>query len=240
MPDPLLDAVLASPEDDAPRRAYATALGDDPRAELIRLQLANKTSQLGARERELLIANKGQWLAAITPMVTAAGLARGFFESVVVDAARFLANAPKLFAENPILDVQLTAVKPKAKEVFASKFLANLRALDLSEEGLDDADAAALAASPHVNGLVWLNLAGNKIGRPGLEAIAGSPNLAKLRWLGFERNVAPDPVPKPSMDDGVVAHLEIPELKKELEAKHGKKAWLAAQRSDVAPRPREV
>jgi len=225
--DTLLEAVLEHPDDNAPRLAYADALGDDPRAEYIRIMITAVSVERGARLPELVKAHAQEWRAPITPFVEVAGFQRGFVEYIRTDAARFLAHADTLFRRAPIRDVDLTAVKPRAVEVFASPWLARLRSLDLSGNDLEDAEVEVLARSPHLAGLRWLDLSRNRIGMAGLEALAASANLTSLGWLGFARNTAPDPAPEAYTDHGVVCHVHVPDLNKQLIARYGEKLWLS-------------
>jgi uncharacterized protein (TIGR02996 family) len=66
--DALLAAILANPDDDMPRLAYADWLeenGDEDRAEFIRLQCGHAGDDEAAEERaaELEDRNRGKWLA---------------------------------------------------------------------------------------------------------------------------------------------------------------------------------
>ena len=69
----LLAEILAQPDDDAPRRVYADALGDDPRGELVHVQceLARmnpadpRREALARREQELLAEHGPQWIAEL-------------------------------------------------------------------------------------------------------------------------------------------------------------------------------
>ena len=239
MSKPDLKAVLAKPLDDAPRLAYAAALGADPQAELIHLQLKKRTAEASPRERALLLAHGTSWLAPVAPLVENAGFGRGFVQYASMTADQWLANAPRLLALAPILDLHLTGVAGRP-QVFAVPELRHLRSLDLAHNALTDADAKALAASPNVRGLKWLDLTNNRIGRPGLDATAASPNLPALKWLGFANNAAPDPVPQPEMDGAVVAAMTVPPIHAEIVAKVGKKPWLEARHSDSPPSPSDV
>jgi uncharacterized protein (TIGR02996 family) len=236
MSKPDLRAVLSAPLDDTPRRAYAAALGNDPRAEFIRIQLANRSTEPTPREHELLLAHRLAWIAPVAPLVQFAALARGFVQFASMTADQWLTNAAKLLSLAPILDLHLTDARGRP-EIFAAPELSRLRSLDLSHNALTDADAIALADSKHLRGLRWLNLTNNQIGRPGLLALAASPNLPSLRWLGFAYNLAPDPVPVPTLDYGVIGSVEVPAIRDELIAKSGPKPWLEARNTDTTPDP---
>lgn len=239
MSNPDLRAVLLNPHDDAPRLAYADALGSDPRAELIRIQLKNRSSQPTPRERELLIAHRAAWLAPVAPLVQVAALGRGFVQYASMTADQWVKNASALLAKAPLLDLHLSGVTGRP-DVFLVPELACLRSLDLAHNRLGDAEAVALAASEYVRALKWLDLTGNRIGRPGLDAIAASANLPALKWLGFANNVAQDPVPYPQMDGGGVAAITLPAIHAEIVAKVGLKQWLQPRHTEAPPGPGEV
>jgi len=236
---PDLRAVLLHPLDDAPRLAYADALGADPLAELIRIQLINRSSQPTPRERELLIAHRAVWLAPVAALVEVAGLRRGFVEYASMTADQWLNNAAALLAKAPLLDLHISGVAGRP-DVFEVAELAHLRSLNLAHNRLDDADAIALASSRHLRGLKWLDLSNNRIGRAGLDALAASSNLPALKWLGFANNDAADPVPYPQMDGSVVSAIIVPAIRAELVAKVGMKPWLEPRHTDTTPDPRDV
>jgi len=244
----LLAAVVAAPEDDAPRAAYAAAVAmtDAERAELISLQLriaASRKAQRPADERgaaamragELVRARGAEWARDVTPLVAKWRFVRGFVEDVVLDAAAFLARAPALYARAPVLHVQLTGAKAVAAALFGSPHLARLHSLDLMGNALGDAEVALLAASPHLANLRWLGLANNQIGRPGLDALAASRQLPRLAYVALSGNVVDDPLP------GLVdEYASEKPLATELQAQHGKLAWLDFSRFREWPPERDA
>jgi uncharacterized protein (TIGR02996 family) len=76
--------------------------------------------------------------------------------------------------------------------------------LDLTDTGLGDAGARALAASRHLTGLRHLNLSSNQIGPEGAEALALSPGWPRLRSLSLNEN--------PIGDRGATALVASPHL----------------------------
>lgn len=228
MNNDLLRAVLARPDDDAPRRAYADALGADPRAEFIRLQLANKgrAGSIAPRQRELLERHRRAWLGDLAGIVEQAGFSRGFVDFVVMDAKVFLTHHAALFAAAPVTDLGLNNAGGRP-ELFRVPGLSRLRALTLTG-GLTDADATALAACPYLANLVRLDLRHNRITRAGLDAIAASPHLRALKGLDLSGNPVPDPRPTPLGEWPNLTWQTSP-LHQELLARHGPLPWLVRQ-----------
>jgi uncharacterized protein (TIGR02996 family) len=224
--DAMLATVLERPDDIAARLAYADALGDDPRAEYIRIMLTAVSAERRGQLPTLTKEHMRAWLAPVSPFVEVAGFQRGFIEYIRTDAARFIAHAETLFRLAPIRDADLTAATSCATELFACPWLARLRSLDLSGNAFDDTQVAALACSPYLGDLRWLDLSRNRIGMAGLEALAASTTLRSLTWLGFAGNAVADPAPEVFTDNGTVGHVEVPELNRHLIARFGTKRWL--------------
>jgi uncharacterized protein (TIGR02996 family) len=226
--DALSRAVLARPLDDAPRHAYADALGADPRAEFIRLQLRSqgRGGSIAPRERELLERHRGAWLGDLAGIVENAGFSRGFVDFVAMDAKVFLTHHTALFAAAPLTDLGLNNAGG-LPELFAVPELSQLRALTLTG-GLTDADASALAACHYLSGLVRLDLRHNRITRAGLDAIAASPHLRNLRGLDVSGNPVPDPRPTP-LGEWPDIIWQKSALHHELVARYGELPWLVRQ-----------
>ncbi len=237
--DALLMAVLERPSDDAPRRAYADALGADPRAEFIRLQLAHRgrAGSMPLREHELLMEYQTRWLGDLAGLVEAAGFSRGFVDFVVMDAKVFLAHHAALFAAAPVTDLGLNNAGG-LPELFEVPGLSQLRALTLTG-GLTDTDATALAACPNLAGLVRLDLRHNRITRAGLDAIAASPHLRNLRGLDLSGNPVPDPRPTPLGEWPDIIWQTSP-LHEELVARYGPLPWLVRQDEGGLPPVRDL
>jgi uncharacterized protein (TIGR02996 family) len=207
--DGFLQAILASPDDDTSRLAYADWLeehGRSERAAFIRVQcqLALLTgddprrAELQARERQLLQEHEEEWVGAFGGPVKGWVFHRGM-AGVGVDVPQFLAHAQAL-ARSPYvhyIDVRDHAVgRANLLALADSPHLARVTILDLAgwytydspADLVDDEQAAALAGSPHVSGLTALNLRCNDIGDAGVHALAGSPYLARLTELDLRAN----------------------------------------------------
>ncbi|MBA2542846.1 MAG: TIGR02996 domain-containing protein [Deltaproteobacteria bacterium] len=109
----LIDAIVASPDDDAPRRVYADALleAGEPQGELIHIQCdlarGGYTRDEGVarrrRERELLQAHGARWTAGLRGLATFPVFRRGFVDEVVADPERWPENGENIFAAAPAL-----------------------------------------------------------------------------------------------------------------------------------------
>ncbi|HTE56342.1 MAG TPA: hypothetical protein VK698_36060 [Kofleriaceae bacterium] len=228
-----MEALAASPEDDRLRRRFADALvaAGDPWAELVSLQIdrASRASERREREREAeLIEELGpRWSAplAAIPGVRDIGFERGAPGRLVVDAAA-LGVAGPVMAGFPIAHLDVIGLGGRVDRLAAYPRLGRLLSLGLADAGIDDDGAGALAALGWSR-LAWLDLAGNPIGRAGVEQIAAAPALRELGFLGLERTRF-DPRERPSSVDwdGTVLALELPAEGAELIAKHGERAWL--------------
>lgn len=243
--------VIARPEDDAARLAYADAIvhRDAERAELIDVQvklargrrehyMPEGKSELYRREQALLNRRAKAWAADLEDLVLASKLRRGFPEEVTMDAATFLARADELYRRAPVLHLTLRDARSHTAALFAAPALARLHSLSLHSCHIGDEGARHLADSPHLGKLRWLDLSLNDIGQAGLEALAASTNLPSLGYLGFTSNKVDDPTPRIGGQDeyGMVHDMEHPEAGRDLVRRFGDRAWLTTQiRSDWPP-----
>jgi uncharacterized protein (TIGR02996 family) len=233
----LFAAILADRRDDNARLAYADAIaGSDPdHAAFIRVQLdlaggtANDPAagrDLKARERKLAMSVRAKLQGAVRPPAKGANLGRGFVQRILIEAVEFVAHGADLFSKAPILDLRLLNVGDIIDQVCRSPQLKGLRSLDLGGNGLDDSGARAIANSPHLAKLRWLDLHNNRITDVGLDALAASANLGSLAHLVFGGNTAADPTPQIAEENGAIHYISYPQSGKDLQAKHGHRAWL--------------
>ena len=141
-PHPLLQAVLAHLDDDAPRLGYAQWIdaADPTRAEFIRLQLRGDPAAL-----QLLEAHGPRWNAAFAPWGARDFMyRRGFVEGVSLTGRSFISLGASLFEATPLREVRLIAVAFLMDELIACPHLAKLEALDLRGNRIGEADAARL------------------------------------------------------------------------------------------------
>ncbi|MEZ4360595.1 MAG: hypothetical protein R3B48_10455 [Kofleriaceae bacterium] len=197
---PLRDAVLAAPLDDAPKRALGAhwRTAGEPRGELVELDLAlrgplsiPRRRALRARHAELCAAHQARWW----PWPLDARRQRGgFLVAVRAEAPGFFAIAPELFAKEPVSELELHGLdEESAAELSRAPWLSRLATLiirgPIGDEGL-----AALLRSRHLDGLTALNLSANELSG---EELALGKALPSLRRLVLTNN--------PLGDDGAKA-----------------------------------
>jgi len=108
----MVEAILAVPEDDAPRRVWADRLleAGEPWGELVHVQCDLAAGGLSReeavarrrRERELIAAHGERWGGALAGFAERWIFRRGLIDEVHVSAEEFLANADELFAAAPL------------------------------------------------------------------------------------------------------------------------------------------
>ncbi len=229
--------VLACPHADGPRLRIAELAGArrDPRAELIRLQFEIRDlkarGELPGRQPyrvQQLIGAHPEWTAPLTVMgARDVEFDRGFPWHVTIDATTFLEHAAELFALAPIGSVRLTGgLDGRGALLAARPELARLTALNLSEQGVTDADLTALTRSYYLRELRVLRLDRNKITGRGVDALAGSWELPALARVSLAFNPCDDPVDGLEYIDEI-RRIRVPtEAGRALEREHGHVRWL--------------
>ena len=146
----LLQACVAAPEDDAPRLAWAEAIGGE-RGELVRIQCELERGGLERgraiahrrRESELLATREREW-AALDGLAEGSIFRRGFVDEAIVDARTFAEKGETLFGAAPLLRrVDFSGLQDSAPDeivrrldaVLGSPFFARLFCVRLEEIG---------------------------------------------------------------------------------------------------------
>ncbi|MBA2538942.1 MAG: hypothetical protein H0V17_04850 [Deltaproteobacteria bacterium] len=195
----LHQAIVDEPFRDGPRHALADLLharGDD-RGEFITLQLrlASETrhgtrsaeSSIRERARALLKQHAAAWTQDLAQWCANQQFGRGFVESIVVSPAQWLFGHQEISRRAPVIGLRLDSADGFA-ELVAHASLSRIVALSVAGMPIADAGACALAASPHVRQLRYLDLERCAIGREGCDAIETSSNLTGLRWSSLTGN----------------------------------------------------
>jgi uncharacterized protein (TIGR02996 family) len=205
-PNPdLLAAVLAAPDDDAPRQVYADWLMErgDPRGEFIALQLKLGRTLAGARARwasatgltesavkrlkerevELIKRYEKVWIPR-TRCFRAWAWRRGFLSSVLADVAKFTRDVGSV-AGIPLESVKLTGFRPEhLKTVLAADVHPTLRSFDFSSNRLNARTAGVLAA-PLFGRARGLDLWGNDFSTPAATEVLAAIDLPRLERLSL-------------------------------------------------------
>lgn len=189
--DGLLAAILADPDSDDARRIYADLLaqGNDPRGEFILLDIAldgplsiRKRDQLSARRQELHAAHHKRWFPyAVSGMRTH----HGFLQAVKGTLKQMKSAASKIFAAEPVTEVELTAIDEESAEALvAARWLPRVRRLILRGE-LGDEGFAQLVAAPGAANLRALNVTSNELSSSALADLGdGLPRATALVLTG--------------------------------------------------------
>jgi uncharacterized protein (TIGR02996 family) len=219
----LLEDILEHPQDDASRLIYADWLDEHcpPRAEFIRVQCrlarlpANHVCmfELERRERELLAEYEAEWVEDIADMVDWWTFERGFVEEIGASADRFLLHACSLFQRAPIQKIHLRGTRDRIEALAASPFLQRVSYLDLSNNPVRDHGARCLANSRYLARVQGLNLSSSGIGDAGLKALGASPHLAEVRELYLGDNYISNTGVRAFAQSGLASQLQLLHLR---------------------------
>jgi hypothetical protein len=197
---PSIAAILAAPNDLAPRRAYANAVraSDPERAALVDRQLAIRQAlRAGAPAaahdesitRDMIRRFGARWSAPVRDRVDAYSYWGGFIEEVRVTGAQLTGVADVMRRLAPVRMLTVSKLRGHLPALLREPMFAQLVALDVGENGLVDADVAAIATAPALRGLAVLRIAGNlDCGYPSLRALA---NLPALRFVDADDTRTP-------------------------------------------------
>lgn len=191
-PEQLLQAVLAAPEEDAPRLVYADTLMDRnaSRGELIAMQIRLVRERMSVDERTRLMSaahdlvreHTARFLTRFSELNAGCVFQRGFIEQLTAPAAALLGSDKfaELMAEEPVRELVLLETSDDAIEALAVlPLLQRLRAL-VCRGTMTSRGAAALAGSPHLRQLRVLDLAGTQLGAGGCHLLADSTMLSPV------------------------------------------------------------
>jgi len=193
-PESLIDAIVAAPDDDAPRMVYADWLQErgDPRGELIALQCRPALFESDVFERAWRLEHEhgARWLAPLRELVTDPGplhFVRGFVERIQLDAADWIKNGERLCALTPLREIELRRVESLA-EVLAAPATARVRSIEVRAQVLDNARVGKLdhvPPLPRLDSLALLELRLSGVAVHALGELRAAP-----RSLYLDRNPA--------------------------------------------------
>jgi uncharacterized protein (TIGR02996 family) len=201
-----LKGIAESIYDDTPRLIFADWLedhGDPDRADFIRVQCElepmrdqyeiDRAAELHRREDELLREHRAEWLGEMPEgwdrwqAGAKVEFRRGFVDIISIPVRTFLGMGPKMLGLHPtVRRVALFRVNGYGERVAACPILGGLAELELAC-WYSDADAEAIAASPHLTELqvleLWLGRKGELRDDQLCRIMAGSKGCPRLREL---------------------------------------------------------
>ena len=199
----LLHAIMAEPDEDAPRLIYADWLeeqGDSDRAEFIRLQCqwanpAGETQhlfQVMVRVKRLEAKHGRRWKSAYPEdMRDDFSFHRGLLTSVTIPGQDF-PPMPDFLVANPLLHIlHVDHVEPEFptwNHNFGRPWLRQFTHLNLFANRGGDQMVAALCKSPYLHNLRSLDLSGNEITDAGAVSLAATKSLPSLVRLSLRSN----------------------------------------------------
>jgi hypothetical protein len=249
MPDKqqLLESILRSPDDDAPRDAYAEILAkENPRRRYISLQLGlahlNRNQErkewLDSRsETELLLLQHKQewrpdWPTEASRVVKDYWFHRGFVGLIAISAADFLQHGGTLLAHAPIRHLNIVADGETPALFFESEYLRNVRSLSFTSCGLQDEDIIAMILYGALDDLRWLDLAYNNISTEAVVALCESPLGHNLRYVNLMGNPG-DFSARLSTDGDFITDTWLPDQGQQIEEQLGQISWLHVRASSI-------
>jgi uncharacterized protein (TIGR02996 family) len=186
-------AVVADPDRDEPRLAYADWLdahGRRPRARLIRVQC--QLEHLKNEERELLDRHAGEWGKRLGDLgADNWRFHRGFPEEVVIPIHHLAAFHERITEITPLRRLRVVWMDDAYMAILAGlPVLDQVRSLELGQTSSTGSakqfsveGVRTLAASPHLSGLNRLALHSRGIGATGAAVIAAAPPFQNLTHL---------------------------------------------------------
>ncbi len=183
----LLDAVLAAPDDDAPRLVYADWLQErgDPHGELIAMQCRPELYEHDVVDRiwRLEQAHRTAWLEQL-PLSSLAPMhfVRGFVERFELTAESWIRHGEALCARTPVRELLVRRVDRLA-DVLATPATARVRTLELRDESLRHERLAGLDRVPSLPRLETLVLWRCSLNDRCLRALASWAGAAPRRLV---------------------------------------------------------
>jgi uncharacterized protein (TIGR02996 family) len=205
--EPLLQAIVDEPEDNALRLILADWLEDqgDPssvaRAELTRIQVelgradldVARRQEMTTRQAQILRARAEGWLGPLRKIVRRWEVNKGTFRVVMeADALakrKTQALAEEWFARAWVQELCLTGYTRRWGPLFGLPQMERLHSLELDRNDFPMSGALDLAASTRLTRLSALTFDHNQIGEQGIRVLATSKALIGLRKLVFRNNL---------------------------------------------------
>jgi len=194
-----LEAILAAPEQDAPRLVYADWLEErgDPRGQFIRLQIAadrcarqsHERHELEAQARALLDEYEEEWIGDILRNKARSWFRRGFVEKIIVPAMYLQTYAGRIWDREPVVSVEIRELNNYASAIATLPELKYLRRLSFGIGSIDDEAILPLVERAQFGPLEVFTAWHGKLGDESAIVIANSPMARRLRILDLSNNL---------------------------------------------------
>jgi hypothetical protein len=185
----LLDAVLADPDADEPRLAYAAwARAQSPASHGWTRINTDENNHLIQSDPCLSVSIRGS-----SSFFSACGakdlvVRRGFVEGMSLSGRAFISLGERIQRLTPLREVRLVAIQPFVGELARCPHLAKIRRLDLRGDRIGRDGVKELAASAFLGGLRELGLSGNDLGPEGLKELLAAGWASNLTAIELADN----------------------------------------------------
>lgn len=209
-----LTAIVANPDDDAPRLIYADWLdernrGDDAaRAAFIRLQCRLESPTIRAQERRqlqsaakaILKNHEKTWTEPLRAIkgVRSYRFRRGFLDGITISATTFVKNAQKIFEAAPtIRSAYFPEASNEVHQLAQCEYLSRLAVIDLHKMCVCGHcpihnDLLALFYCEHLKSLQHLNISHNRIDIRLIKSFVDINQFPGLTYLNLSNNPLKD------------------------------------------------
>jgi hypothetical protein len=139
----------------------------------------------------------------------------------------------------PVIDLVVRGLPAAAEAFFDRPALQGIRSLRFEGMPLSLLQVRALAASPFLRRLAWLDLAYMRLPPAAVEVLCAS-GLSALRYARLDGNAFPDVNPTLDEQDGVIYGVLPSNEAERVRRQHGDRAWLHGHPPERAPVPEAV
>lgn len=196
------------------------------RSNIVRETPRRRLIDLHRLQDKLLATYTAEWTAPLAALGSKFQFVRGFIEAVTLSPEAFVQHGKMLLEAAPIVSLDLVGTTG-FEQLCESPLLDHILSLNLFSQKLGDTNAQRLASSVHARSLRYLDLGYCNLTEAGVAALAASPNLPHLQYVNLTSNRCENPVEEAAGIDG--DHIEdyiFPAFGQRLEQQYGPQRWL--------------
>jgi uncharacterized protein (TIGR02996 family) len=149
----------------------------------------SRAAELQLRQAALLQRHSAAWQRGVRGVRGTWRYRRGFLTYLHIDLARYLESAEVLFRLGPAALLRFTRASSQIAALAESTALTRLSHIDMSFNFINDQALRTLLESSHLPRPRTLRLARNFLRNPSAEALAASPDLGEVEYLDVSGNV---------------------------------------------------